>query len=107
MIEFRVGQKVVCVDVSGLFETLRGEFVDSVDLTKGAVYTIRWLGIFEGQPVVRLREITERTVPSGYLIAPGADRDTPFLASRFRPLVERKTDISVFTKMLRDQEALV
>jgi hypothetical protein len=109
MIEFTVGQKVVCVDAKGGFTNLLGEIRDTHELSEGAIYTIRTISTWDhgGHPVVvRLQEITERKVPVGcFSVDP--DSDSPFLASRFRPLVERKTDISVFTKMLRDQEALV
>lgn len=78
---FRVGQKVVCVDAK------RTNNRDIAELEERAVYTIRWTN----GPHVRLMESTLRTVFGG---------DHPYGAHRFRPLVERKTDISVFEKML-------
>jgi hypothetical protein len=108
MIEFRVGQKVVCVDASGGFRNLtRRDHGYTRTHRRRDLHDTDCRRRDDGDPAVRLQEITERKVPLGCLIALDPDLDTPFLASRFRPLVERKTDISVFTKMLRDQEALV
>jgi hypothetical protein len=84
---FRVGQKVVCVDASGL--TL------IKPLTIGAVYTIRELydDPIRG-PAVMLEEIINIMHPRG---------EFGYRSVRFRPIVERKTDISIFTKMLTDK----
>jgi len=76
---FRVGQKVVCVDANP-----RNGHVSN--LTEGAVYTVRAFGPSkDGSPGISLDEIYH---------------PFPFYQDRFRPVVERKTDISVFTKML-------
>jgi hypothetical protein len=84
---FRVGQKVVCVDESthdrGGWHPLSG--IPQV----GEIYTVTALGTHRGMPAVRLREIRN-----------GA-HDGYYRAKRFRPAVERKTDISVFTEILR------
>jgi hypothetical protein len=76
---FRVGQKVVCVDASP------GERSGERSLTKGAVYIVTGLPHRHGMFVC------------------GAPTPNPFGwdFSRFRPVVERKTDISIFKKMLR------
>jgi hypothetical protein len=73
---FRVGQKVVCVDARGT-------------LQKDAIYTV--LGI--------------ELAPSGRTILqvdcpPDIGGCSGYYATRFRPIVERKTDISVFKAML-------
>jgi hypothetical protein len=74
---FRVGQKVACVDASGCRL-----------LDKGAVYTILEIA------------------PSGLAemisvdCRPDYAGSTGYSAARFRPIVERKTDISIFTEML-------
>jgi hypothetical protein len=86
---FRVGQKVICVnDV----EYPHAYGLPGMDgLTKGHVYTVREVGLsswVDGRPAVRLAEIVR------------PHDDVPFWAHRFRPLVERKTDISVFKKLL-------
>ena len=74
---FRVGQKGVCVDAS---PTYVGH---PVPLTLGAIYTIETVVFACGLQGVSLREVKSF-----------ADRHhrAEFLASRFRPLVERKTD---------------
>jgi predicted TPR repeat methyltransferase len=69
---FRIGQKVVCVDADGLVGTI----------IAGAVYEIA--------------DVEPRGVRLVDWKCGGG-----FLASRFRPIVERKTDISVFTEILR------
>lgn len=92
---FRVGQKVVCVDASitGV-HCGRPEY----ELTEDGIYIIRWigrgiyrLGEFDGvrvEGVVRARRLRDLM------------DDLPFGAHRFRPIVERKTNIAVFTAML-------
>lgn len=80
---FRVGQKVVCVDADG----------SAGCLEKGRTYIIGGAEIDAlNGAVVRLAD--------GPL---NPDRMLPhrgWWASRFRPVVTRKTDISVFTAML-------
>lgn len=84
---FRVGQKVVCVDASAIQK--------AVPLNEGAVYTIRTIiplrssvrgcGIY----LVEIVNLLELGLEVGYF------------SDRFRPAVERKTDISIFTAMLK------
>ncbi len=94
---FRVGQKVVCVDDGGSV----GTWVGGEDIYKGAVYTIHSTFSFEGDKFVRLfevkrsRQCTEKWGHDGYG------------AHRFRPIVERKTDISIFKRMLLPQKGNV
>lgn len=79
---FRVGMKVVCVDDS---DSWRGP----TSVRKGIIYTIRALRMApDGECGVELIEVKSRA-PFG------------FFQDRFRPIVERKTDISVFTEILR------
>lgn len=89
---FYVGQKVVCVDDKNrtVFRPGTEEFI-----TCGSVYVIRWLGFLDREPVLRL----EGVVRPSYARIPEWS-DYPFAIDRFRPVVERKTDISIFTKML-------
>lgn len=82
---FHVGQQVVCVNAA---ETNSWNLRE---LVEGGIYTIRWT---DG-PDVRLVEQTFRT---------RFGLDSPFDAARFRPLVERKTSIAVFTEMLKRWE---
>ena len=78
---FKVGQKVVCVDA-------RPRQVSRTILRHGEIYTIVALPMSpDGLQGVEVAEVKS--------IAPFG-----FWANRFRPVVERKTDISVFTKML-------
>ena len=76
---FRVNQKVVCVDAHGSFGKLRD----------GQIYTVSDMGMFIGFYLIDLAEV-ETEVPHAWF------------PRRFRPLVESKTDISIFTKMLTD-----
>ena len=81
---FRVGQKVVCV----LEPT-----INPLSLIKGEVYTISEAGLISpstGEPLVVLKEHGSQ----GYW------------ARRFRPLVERKTDtgIAILKSILEDAE---
>lgn len=90
---FRTGQKVVCVDADG------------APLELNAVYTInkvwgptpvKWRGkLFESGYSVRLYE------------AKPAKGFWGFATERFRPLDDRKTDISIFTKMLMPKKSTV
>ena len=86
---FRVGQKVICVDDANQDWT-PGE----TDVRRGKIYTIRSVNCFK-QPGLYLVEINNPPMltDSGFI-----ERD--FLQRRFRPIVERKTDISIFTRML-------
>lgn len=94
---FRLGQKVVCVDV-GIYQP--GRAVAGKYLRLGEVYTI--------QEVLEFPHKEDRVVGLAVrlvgLVRPDHKHpvfsDYPFAASRFRPVVGRKTDISIFTAML-------
>lgn len=93
---FRVGQKVVCVeDKPMLVDIFPYRAAVGVNLIKGNVYTIRGV-VFDlkGTLCVYLVEARSPLPP----LSNGMER--PYFATRFRPLVERKTDISIFKKML-------
>jgi hypothetical protein len=97
---FHIGQKVVCVDAS----LVRGApYAPGSEVVEGAVYTIRNIGITNvGDPGVRLMEIKLNCRP-GHI---GVRTRKPFAdacyrADRFRPIVERKTDISFAREILR------
>ena len=90
---FRVGQKVVCVDDTPYF----ANYPTTLEIAVGRVYEIR--GLYRrrnGEELLRL---------AGVYRQDALDRvgDQGFLAWRFRPVVSRPTDISVFTKMLTDE----
>lgn len=98
---FQVGQKVVCVKPSPLEQRVlrmlasMGCMMPSI----GQTLTIRdvYVGSFKGQPEVFLKfhEIVNPPVHCRDVFREGG-----FIANRFRPVVERKTDISIFQAML-------
>jgi hypothetical protein len=89
---FRVGQKVVCVN-----DSMSAYGVTS-PLKKGSVYTVS--DVMFG---------TSWRGPDTGLILVGVPCVAQFVrgysASRFRPVVERKTDISIFKAMLNPKQA--
>lgn len=103
---FRVGQKVVCVDddkrmswrPKGWFERLRGFRKIGHNLNKGDVYTVLAIGDV-------LDNITKQRVQTLFVDQAWnfGHRDLGFPSFQFRPIVERKTDIAIFTKMLTPQ----
>jgi hypothetical protein len=92
-VTFRVGQKVVCVDDKNLPGRRPWRPEDRIRVN--AIYTVRDVLVFGGEPSLRL---VEHTRPNTWLSGPCPD--LPYLARRFRPVVERKTDISIFTEIL-------
>jgi len=96
---FRVGMKVVCVDGD-----MRVNWAGWHPPTKWAVYTVREVRrsldrITYGDTSLLLDEITNPLGPHG--------RECGFLGRRFRPVQERKTDISIFTAMLNPSQVTV
>lgn len=94
---FRIGQKVVCVNDKN--SNLYGK----QELVAGAIYTVRWVGEYYHprhgiKPSVRVAGIVRDATDQGF----PEHSDVPFGAHRFRPLDERKTDISIFQRMLDD-----
>lgn len=81
MINFHVGQQVVCIDAKFDRVTI------AQGITEGQIYTIRWIGEYttyvDGSYIgVRLEGVERGTDPTyGY-------EDPPFAARRFRPLVK-------------------
>jgi len=127
MINFQVGQQVVCVDDSNL-KIDQGKY-----LKNGQIYTIRWIGPayipnqagngFEEEICVRLVGITRpimarrmkekfgmkggslvTSLINGHLDSQGYNSDEfddmPFRAVRFRPLDEKKDKLEIFNKLL-------
>jgi hypothetical protein len=86
---FHAGQRVVCVDASP--NRLCGVKL----LTRGAIYVVRAIDVKPKWQAsgwgVHLEEIR---------IVHPAGMEWPFHPRRFRPITPRKTDISMFTKML-------
>jgi hypothetical protein len=83
-VAFLVGQRVVCVDDHP------DDFGREIFVKKGGVYTVIKCFDWHGIPGVLIAEHD-----------PG--EAAGWLARRFRPIVERKTDISIFTAMLKPQ----
>lgn len=104
-LDWHVGMKLVCVDAADTTSS------GAVELIEGRIYTLRWIGNrsdWLGRYIgVRLVEIVRE--PSFFLDQIHFDLhgETPFNASRFRPLLKRATDISVFTAMLHGQRQQV
>lgn len=88
---FHVGQKVVCVDdVSDNKYMPFGRVARTRDLhglTAGAVYTIRDVFDIEGVRVCRLAEIKRPIEPVWQI-------EGAFALARFRPLTDRKSEVS-------------
>lgn len=82
---FRVGQKVVCVDDAP--PSYFWSDGDMGGLKKGAIYEVRWVGMFD-HPMLGSHLCIH--VAGISRLAKG--RDWPFNVNRFRPVVERKTD---------------
>lgn len=86
---FHVGQRVVCIS----------RFDDDPDgyttfPRRGQIYTVRTVEAEDGREWLRLHEIFND--PSGY----EEGIEGRFWSARFRPVVERTTDISIFRWML-------
>lgn len=96
---FQVGQKVVCVDDAC---PAGRRWNENPPLCRGLIYTIgRILIDDDGDLIVHLIELprSKRSrLQWGNLVG--------FAARRFRPLIEHKTDISIFTRMLTPKRAL-
>lgn len=86
---FRVGMKVVCVDDS---EGAYGP--EEKQIYKGSIYTVSAFRPGIGPSLIQLEEVDHTYLIGGVLCVGW------FLAERFRPVVERKTDISIFQAML-------
>lgn len=96
---FYTGQKVVCVDASLMGQ--HGIWHKGEAPVEGQKYTILRCFMRKGRLTVHLYEI-QRSILTRLEWGP----DVGYAAERFRPLVERKTDISIFTKMLNKNKEL-
>jgi hypothetical protein len=84
---FRIGQKVVCVDARS--PVIRGHHSElSRYLVEGAEYTVTGARV---DPWTGIPAIQVDGVPEYYWMQ----------AKRFRPIVEKKTNISAFEEILR------
>jgi hypothetical protein len=108
MSNFHVGQKVVLVNDDkggeGVPKSVASRY-GAVFPAKGPVYTVRDIryATATGEELLLLVELDNSHVcaPLGVTLEPG------FAAYRFRPVAERKTDISCFTAMLEPKKARV
>src|SRR5437879_2428663 len=95
---FRVGQKVVCIVDAAAH--IQRHYPGSNFPQKGGIYTISTIGADSKGALLTFCELSNshligKTLHDFYIsMEPG------FGAEHFRPIVERKTDISIFTKML-------
>jgi hypothetical protein len=98
---FYIGQKVVCVRTAGW-----EKYIDITLPKEDAVYTIRGIDVNRtdnDDPVgLWLEEIVNppRMYTAGF-------QEASFGHWRFRPIVQRKTDISIFTELLNKQPSLI
>ena len=91
---FHVGQKVVCV----IGHTNKGARWPA-QIVVGGIYTVREI---DTRCVSRWKQLglrLEEYCEPAKMTSVGM-WETPFPADHFRPVVERKTDISIFQKML-------
>jgi len=100
---FHVGQKVVCVCTPDIIEEVAhlGEVLPQ----EGVVYTIRAIQdadpfYYSGEIAFLLFEIRNKSREGANL----GTCEPNFHSALFRPLVEHKTNISVFTEMLTRQK---
>lgn len=105
MSNFRVGQKVCCVET---WVNDGAGYGDEIGPISGEIYTIRDVGplhpAFPADTMVLLSEIVNPVRP--YAISPNGIEPS-FGEWRFRPVVDRKPSIEVFTKMLNDPRARI
>lgn len=94
---FYVGQKVVCVRTWDVRR--RSQYRDEVGPVSGTVYTVRAVGMLHPaypDGVCLLLEEIKNPVRSYY----SGKYEASFCITRFRPVVERKTDISCLKALL-------
>lgn len=98
MCNFRVGQKVVIAfpydDQTKFAAALCGETLPDA----GFIYTVREIEPPDHTGVVFIR-VFEIVNPAGHEFG-----ECAFNSQRFRPVVDRKTDISIFQAMLTTQK---
>lgn len=97
-LDWHVGMKVVCIDIPWPAHAADCAAKGCRFPEPGRIYTIREIGVAkdDGKVYVRLCEIVNPRVNQ----RPWPAGEPRFGARRFRPLVSRKTDISVFQQML-------
>ena len=111
---FHAGQKVVFVPVPEPTEyqlLVKKTWLDHgfIIPVEGVIYTVRSIGMgmnhIDGEvPVIFLNEIRNKKVP---LFGRAGLGEPGFSPINFRPVIERKTDISVFKAMLNPSKSQV
>ena len=97
---FYVNQEVVCID-----DAVQGYGKDhSLGVTKGEVYTVRWVGMFDHYVFGQYLGLRLVGVHRGADEELGYD-DTPIMARRFRPVV--KDPIALFRAIAADPDGFV
>lgn len=99
---FRVGQVVECVNDSA--EKWNG--YDGYPIVKNQRYMVRCIGLtFSGAPGIKVDGVLLSSPPGTIgLTSKAPFVDAFFRADRFRPIVERKTSIEIFTRMLNSSK---
>lgn len=93
----RVRQKVVCINTDDIPDSEMSATCLPNPLVKGAIYIVTGVGLVHPYDLKKRPCITVAEIASKHA----------FLESRFRPVVERKTDISEFTKLLTSKKKTV
>jgi len=102
MSNFRVGQKIVCIRDWEPWQRAIAPLDGVVLPEMGVIYTVREVGTLIDLPCVWLNEVrNELDHYNGMIYEQGWD------PKRFKPVVERKTDISQFQAMLNYQPKIV
>lgn len=83
---FHVGQKVVCVDDSP------NRLGEECPVKRGPIYIVSDVGMAWDGPYLNIEGVRLARQYFGFAV------------ERFRPIVEKKTDISIFTAMLNPNE---
>lgn len=94
---FRIGQKVVCIGAEWEAAPQPGEVFPSI----GVVYTIRGITVDRGGASDAIGLYFDGLVNPPRICGNFPIQVEPsFGHTKFRPVIERKTDISIFTAML-------
>lgn len=102
---FRVGQKVVKVRFKGYRPRDERGYGDEHTPKIGVVYTVRGFDHdgFDG-PSLWLEEIVNPVHSYSWYDGSIRTQECSWPAASFRPLTVKKTDISIFTEMLKPRE---
>lgn len=106
---FHAGQKIVCIDARGTNSCGRQELIEQ------RIYTVVWCGALSPAIFTYMRSRGLLWCAPSYVrlfefqrpVIVQLGEELPFSAERFRPVVSRRTDISIFTEMLDRTRELV